>query len=130
MAEQDPRVHQGVALIRSGDWYDAHEVLEDPWREAQPPRKHWLQGLIHGAVALEHLRRGNPRGAFGQWQKCDRRLADAPAELAGAALVEWRAALARFAEQIALPERSRRHVARLPMDGLPPIPPEEDWPLP
>ncbi|RME23162.1 MAG: DUF309 domain-containing protein [Deltaproteobacteria bacterium] len=126
----DPRVLEGIALIRRRCWFQAHEVLELAWREAAPPYKHWLQGLLHGAVALEHLRRGNPRGAWGQWDKARRRLADVPRELAGVDAAAWRDALDAFARAIDLPERSRRHVARLPVDDLPPLPPVEDWPLP
>ncbi len=129
-APPDPRVLEGIALIRAREWFEAHEALELAWRDAAPPYKHWLQGLLHGAVALEHLRRGNPRGAWGQWDKARKRLADAPTELAGINPVAWRQALDAFAAAIDLPERSRRHVARLPADDLPVLPAVEEWPLP
>lgn len=126
----DPRVAAGIAAIRHREWFEAHELLEEAWREAAPPDKHWLQGLIHGAVALEHLRRGSPRGAWGQLDKATARLADAPEAVAGIAPRRWLAALRAFALEIDLDERSRRQVARASMDGLPPLPPVEDWPLP
>lgn len=129
-AGEEPEVARGLAMIRAGDWYAAHEVLEGPWRRAEGPRKTWLHALIHGAVALEHLRRGNPRGCWGQWRKCEARLVALPDSMGGVDLAGWGRAWRAFAGAIALEERSRRHVAGLPLQGLPDVPPEVDWPLP
>lgn len=130
MAE-DPRVRAGIEAIRARQWYEAHELLEDPWREeADPVRKRLLQGLIHGAVALEHLRRGNPRGAWGQLQKAQARLEDAPVEFEGARPARWIQELNELAERVRLAERSARQVARRPAEDLPELPPEAEWPLP
>ena len=131
MAADDPRVLAGLDAVRSRQWFHAHELLELPWREeGDPKRKRWLHGLIQAAVALEHLRRGNPRGAWGQWSKAADKLRDVPEDFAGSSIRAWRNELHRFAAAIQLEERSRRHAARRPMTGLPDLPPEEDWPLP
>lgn len=126
----DPRVLRGLRDIHERRWFEAHEELELAWREAQGERRQFLQGLIQGAVALEHLRRGNPRGARGQWDKARAKLAPLPAELDGVYIGAWIQALDAFYAAIDLEERSRRHVAREPMDGLPTLPPVERWPLP
>ena len=126
----DERIVEGMALIRQRHWYEAHEVLEDPWREAEGQTKRCLQALIQGAVALEHLRRGNARGAWGQWNKARAKLDLLPLVFLGIAVGDWRDRLADFFAAIDIDERSRRTVARLPMEGLPPVPPVEDWPLP
>ena len=69
------RLDEGLALFSDGRWFEAHEVLEAAWRPLAPgPDRHFLQGLIQLAVALEHWRRGNPRGARGQWEKAQRHL--------------------------------------------------------
>ena len=47
----DPRVQEGIRLIRAQEWFESHEVLEDPWREAQGQTKSFLHALIHAAVA-------------------------------------------------------------------------------
>ena len=52
--------------MEAGRFFDAHEVLEEVWRtlDRGSPEAQALQGLIQGAVALEHERRGRPdRGA-------------------------------------------------------------------
>ena len=43
-------------------YYDAHEVLEEFWRtlDRSSSEALVLQGLIQGAVALAHLKRGRP----------------------------------------------------------------------
>ena len=41
----------GLALIRAGRYFEAHEVLEHEWRDAAPQERDFLQGLIHVAVA-------------------------------------------------------------------------------
>lgn len=66
---------EGRRLLAAGDGFGAHEVWEDRWRPLAPgPEKLALQGLIQLAVALEHRRRGNLRGAAGQWAKARAKL--------------------------------------------------------
>jgi hypothetical protein len=66
----DPRYPIGVELFRARSFFEAHEELELVWRATPAgPDKRFLQGLIQLAVSLEHWRRGNPRGALGQWEK-------------------------------------------------------------
>jgi predicted metal-dependent hydrolase len=71
---------EGVSLIRSGDYFEAHEELEDEWREAPAAERDFLQGLVHVAVAWLHAGRGNRPGCERQLEKAARRLASyAPA---------------------------------------------------
>ena len=119
-----------MALIQTRQWYESHEVLEDPWREASGVEKRALQALIQAAVSLEHLRRGNPRGAWGQWNKARAKMDAVPAVMFSVDIADWRRRLADFYTAIDINERSRRAVARETMDGLPPLPAVSDWPLP
>ena len=105
-------------------------MLEVPWLAAEGQTKRCLQALIQGAVALEHLRRGNARGAWGQWNKAEAKMVLLPPVMLGVAVAQWRDALADFFDGIDINERSRRTVARLSMDDMPPLPPVESWPLP
>ena len=55
---------RGVDLFNAGRFFDAHESLEDLWREAAlTPRKTHLQGLVQLAVAFHHQSTGNWEGA-------------------------------------------------------------------
>lgn len=65
---------QGLALIRAGAYFSAHEVLEDEWRAAPAPERDFLQGLVHVAVAWYQAGRGNAYGCRLQLGKAQRRL--------------------------------------------------------
>ncbi len=66
---------RGLELIRAGAYFEAHEELEDEWREAPAEERDFLQGLVHVAVAWLHAERGNRPGCERQLEKAARRLA-------------------------------------------------------
>jgi uncharacterized protein len=65
---------RGLALIRSGEYFAAHEELEDAWRAAEAGERDFLQGLVHVAVAWHQAGRGNRVGCERQLEKARRRL--------------------------------------------------------
>ncbi|HSB39283.1 MAG TPA: DUF309 domain-containing protein [Gaiellaceae bacterium] len=65
----------GLDLIRRGEYFAAHEELEDAWRAAAPEERDFLQGLVHVAVAWYQAGRGNRVGCERQLEKAARRLA-------------------------------------------------------
>ena len=64
----------GLDLIREGEYFAAHEVLEDVWRAAAPEERDFYQGLVHVAVAWYQAGRGNRVGCERQLEKAARRL--------------------------------------------------------
>ena len=62
--------HEGLTLFNDGEWFEAHEVWEDIWRDASGAKKRFYQGLIQAAVVIEHVRRGNPRGVRSVFESC------------------------------------------------------------
>ena len=86
LAADDPHLRHGLALLRAGHWFEAHEVLEVRWREAprESADRHLLQAMIQYAVSLEHARRGNPDAARGQREKATRHLRHVVAWMRGA----------------------------------------------
>jgi predicted metal-dependent hydrolase len=64
----------GLDLIRGGEYFAAHEVLEDIWRAAEPGERDFYQGLVHVAVAWYQAGRGNRVGCERQLEKAARRL--------------------------------------------------------
>jgi uncharacterized protein len=67
-------LEEGLVLIRSGAFFEAHEELEDEWRDAPVAERDFLQGLVHVAVAWLHAERGNRNGCERQLLKAERRL--------------------------------------------------------
>jgi predicted metal-dependent hydrolase len=74
---------RGILLFNSGAFFDAHEVWEDVWREADGLKKKFLQGLIQVAVAFHHYSNGNVAGARSLLERGCKNLAECPEELAG-----------------------------------------------
>ena len=65
----------GLALARSGRYFEAHEAFEDAWRAAAPEERDFFQGLVHVVVAWYQDGRGNETGCGRQLEKAARRLA-------------------------------------------------------
>jgi uncharacterized protein len=64
----------GLDLIRRGEYFAAHEELEDAWRAAEPAERDFYQGLVHVAVAWYQAGRTNRVGCERQLEKATRRL--------------------------------------------------------
>jgi len=64
----------GLDLIRHGEYFAAHEELEDVWRAAPDEERDFFQGLVHVAVAWYQAGRGNRVGSERQLEKAARRL--------------------------------------------------------
>jgi hypothetical protein len=67
-------LERGLELMRAERWFDAHEALEDEWRDAPAGERDFLQGLVHVTVAWHHASRRNEPGASRQLAKATRRL--------------------------------------------------------
>lgn len=59
----DPRYLEGIEHFNRCDFFEAHEVWEDLWKEYSGPSRLFYKGLIHVAVCLHHFGNGNIRGA-------------------------------------------------------------------
>jgi predicted metal-dependent hydrolase/8-oxo-dGTP pyrophosphatase MutT (NUDIX family) len=70
----DQWLRDGLDRIQRGEYFEAHESLEDAWRAAEPAEKDFFQGLVHVAVAWHHAGRGNSPGCERQLAKAARRL--------------------------------------------------------
>lgn len=69
---------RGIELFNHGEYFDAHEVWEDPWRATRGTERIFYQALIQAAVALEHLRRNNPKSAATVWRNCQSKFLAVP----------------------------------------------------
>jgi uncharacterized protein len=68
-------LESGLELIRNGEFFAAHEELEDAWRAAPAEERDFFQGLVHFTVAWYQAGRGNRVGCERQLEKAARRLA-------------------------------------------------------
>jgi uncharacterized protein len=65
---------RGLAEIRAGRYFEAHEELEEAWRAAPAEERDFFQGLVHIAVAWYQAGRGRPVATARQLEKAARRL--------------------------------------------------------
>ncbi|MGZ4358487.1 MAG: DUF309 domain-containing protein [Gaiellaceae bacterium] len=70
----DSWYERGLALIRGGELFAAHEQLELAWRAAAVEERDYFQGLVHVAVAWYQAGRGRPVACERQLEKALRRL--------------------------------------------------------
>ena len=68
------QLEAGLDLIRRGEYFAAHEELEDAWRAAPAEERDFYQGLVHFTVAWYQAVRGNRVGCERQLEKAARRL--------------------------------------------------------
>jgi uncharacterized protein len=68
-------LEHGLALIREGLYFEAHEELELAWRAADSSERDFYQGLVHVAVAWYQATRARPIATAKQLEKASRRLA-------------------------------------------------------
>ncbi len=95
-----PDYRHGLELFNRQEFFDAHEVLEDVWREAPGPEKKFLQGLIQVAVGLHHFSTGNRVGAQSLLARAHRNLSAYPDEYGGLKLADVRRAVERCAAAV------------------------------
>ena len=54
---------KAIEEFNRGDWFQAHETLEELWVGEKGELRDLYQGLLQLAVALHHWRHGNFKGA-------------------------------------------------------------------
>jgi uncharacterized protein len=94
--------------MRRGEYFAAHEELEDAWRAAAVEERDFFQGLVHVTVAWYQAGRGNRVGCERQLEKAARRLGPYTPEHRGVDV-------AAILEQVsAAAELVRREILTLP----------------
>jgi predicted metal-dependent hydrolase len=71
-------LRRGIHLFNAEHFFEAHEALEDAWREAPAKDKKFLQGVVQLAVALHHYSTGNVVGSRSVLARALRNVASRP----------------------------------------------------
>ena len=87
---------RGIEVFNRGEFFDAHEVLEDVWRAAPDEEKKFLQGLIQVAVGLHHHSTGNKVGARSLLARAEKNLSSYEEGFGGVKLSALRTRLAEW----------------------------------
>ncbi len=89
----DSHFQHGIDLLNQGRYFDAHEALEDVWRESTGDQRRFLQGLTQLAVGLHHHSTGNLAGARGVLARAASNLGGYPDRYRGIDLAALKSAL-------------------------------------
>jgi predicted metal-dependent hydrolase len=96
---------RGIALFNRGEFFEAHEVLEDVWRPSAEPERRFLQALIQVAVGLHHHSKGNSIGAASLLRRASRNLEGYADDFCGIALAPLRQSLEEWCGALVKNER-------------------------
>ena len=95
---------KSIALYREGRHWDAHEALEDAWRDERDlVRRRFYHGIIQLAAACHHMDRDNMHGLKTLLRKAHEKLSACPSPYLGVdvdELCEQMDACRRFAEAV------------------------------
>jgi len=92
--------HRGIQLFNRQQFYDAHEIWEDVWRESHGHEKKFLQGLIQIAVALHHYSTDNLAGARSLLERGRRNLAHDPGKFGGIGVTAFAHSVEEWADSL------------------------------
>ncbi len=89
-----PRARLGIQLLNAGRYFEAHEELEEAWREEPGKIRQLYQGILEAAVTYLHITRGNYAGAVKVYGRSMRWLKDWPETCRGVEVGQLRRDLA------------------------------------
>jgi predicted metal-dependent hydrolase len=73
-----PKAIEGLKLFNEQKFFEAHEELEDAWRQETGEIKELYQGILQVAVTYLHITRGNYNGAIKVYGRSTKWLKDWP----------------------------------------------------
>jgi len=77
-ASLHPRAAEGLRLFNAGEYFEAHEALEDAWNADQGEIRELYRGILQIAVVYLHVTRRNYNGAIKVYARSQRWLKDWP----------------------------------------------------
>ena len=73
-----PRAADGLRLFNAGEYWKAHEALEDAWNDEQGKVRDLYRGILQIAVVYLHITRKNYNGAIKVYARSQRWIKDWP----------------------------------------------------
>ena len=73
-----PQAREGLRLFNAGEYFEAHEALENAWNTEKGEAKNLYQGILQIAVTYLHITRGNYSGALKVYKRSQKWLNGLP----------------------------------------------------
>ena len=103
-----PQAIQGLRLFNEGQYFEAHEALEEAWNAESSKVRDLYRGILQIAVVYLHITRGNYNGAVKVYGRSQRWMQDWPEVCRGIQVGQLR----REAETV------MDQIKRLGMEGI------------
>jgi hypothetical protein len=87
------RAAHGLVLMARGEYFAAHEELEQAWLESEAPQRSLYRALVQTCVTYLHLQRGNRSGAAKLLLRIHQWLDPLPDRCSGLDVAAWKANL-------------------------------------
>src|SRR5215510_2669304 len=85
-----PQPAEGLRLFNAGEYFEAHEALENAWNAEKGEIRNLYRGILQIAVIYLHITRGNYNGAVKVYGRSQKWLKDWPAVCRGIQVEELR----------------------------------------
>lgn len=95
-----PAARYGLELFNRGEYFEAHEALEDAWRAEKGEIRYLYQGILQAAVMYLQITRKNYGGARKMFDRCMKLLAPWPDSCRGVDVGRLRRDLSAVMEAI------------------------------
>jgi len=73
-----PQAAEGLRLFNAGEYFEAHEALEDAWNDDKGKVRELYRGILQIAVVYLHITRNNYQGALKVYARSQKWLTDWP----------------------------------------------------
>jgi predicted metal-dependent hydrolase len=114
-----PRAKTGLQLFNAGEYFEAHEALEDAWNAEEDTAKYLYRGILQTAVVYLHITRGNYNGAVKVYDRSLKWLKDIPDICKGIHIGEMRSNARRVMDEIQ--KLGKEHIAEFDRNLLKPV---------
>lgn len=95
-----PDAETGIELFNQGEYFLAHEELEEAWNQEGEPERRLYQGILQAAVLCMHARNGNYRGVMSMYARTQVWLSPWPDDCRGLDIGRLRADIERIVEGV------------------------------
>jgi uncharacterized protein len=95
-----PAARHGLELFNRGEYFEAHEALEEVWRAEKGEMRTLYQGILQAAVTYLHISHNNYLGATKLYARCQKLLDPWPDTCQGVDVAGLRRDLATVMETV------------------------------
>jgi predicted metal-dependent hydrolase len=114
-----PQAAEGLRLFNAGQYFEAHEALEDAWNAERGKVRELYRGILQIAVVYLHITRRNYDGALKVYGRSQRWMKDWPAICRGIQVEELRRNAANVMTEIQ--RLGKEHIGEFDVSTLTPI---------